>query len=604
MNSIKNKIPFITSGLVIVAGLITLSVWVTNQSSWQIQETLKILSPLGLELTFLLLLIASGMTLIALYRGGLYKDIWGGVGRNGWICLGVTVVVGVVLLAFVVPRDNRIYYDEQIYMNIGQTIAHTKGKGSHSGEDYQKSFSTTWKRFIGQAGMCNEGRNEYGVYDCFRLEYNKEPNGWAYILSVAYRIFGVGERVSRITTNVMYLLSIITVFLAAYLLFNSTAASAYAAVIFALTPEVLLWSNTMAVEPSAAFFPALAILCALVFLRTKMFSALFLTTLMTVFASQFRPESAMICSVIVLLFVFRGLDEFKHGRMYLMLALFFVLMIPHFAHIYAVKDQAWGGTGPKFSFEYFSENFKVNFLFYLRNMRFPLLFTLFTIGAFCLKSAPNQFYHWKEKLTILLWFLLFWGIFVFFYAGSYNYGADVRFSLLSAAPLALLGGLGASQIVAYLKQKCAPSLLHCVLGIVIVVTTLSFMPMLRAITQEAWAARADVFYAKQMVDELPPDSIVLTHNPNMFLVWGQNAAQASLVTEQRGYFNSFFNRYKGGVYFHFNFWCNVDDPLQKSFCQNILKRFKCVEIVSYQEKNYRYALYKVERKRRHRRTRE
>ena len=101
-----------------------------------------------------------------------------------------------------------------------------------------------------------------------------------------------------------------------------------------------------------------------------------------------------------------------------------------------------------------------------------------------------------------------------------------------------------------------------------------------------------------MVEALPQDSVVLTHNPNMFLLWGKNAAQASLVTEQRGYADNFFNRYKGGVYFHYNFWCNVNDKQQNAFCENILDRFDCSEIMSFEEKDYTFSLYKVERKER------
>ena len=47
------------------------------------------------------------------------------------------------------------------------------------------------------------------------------------------------------------------------------------------------------------------------------------------------------------------------------------------------------------------------------------------------------------------YFLLFFGIALLFYAGSYNYGADVRYSLMTYPPLAILGGLGAGAIVGW-----------------------------------------------------------------------------------------------------------------------------------------------------------
>jgi hypothetical protein len=502
---------------------------------------------------------------------------------------------GLLILIFVVPREHRIYYDEDIYQNIGQNIAYTKGQESFYGETYLDSLGNFWKRFIGRAGMCNEGKNEYGEYSCDRLEYNKEPNGWAYFLSVVFRIFGVHEPASFLANNFIYLLGIFTVFFTGQLLFTSYRAATYSALIFALTPEVLIWSNTVAVEPSAAVFPALAVLCSLLFIRTGTNAAFFLSAVMTAFAVQFRPEAVMICVVTGLLFVFLRRDELKTGRFYLMTAVFFVLIIPLIVHLYAVKDLGWGSSGPKFSTDYFEGNIKVNSLFYIKNIRFPAVFTvLFFLGLF-LKCKGEDSFHLKERIVVLLWFILFWGIFVFFYAGSYNYGADVRFSVLSSIPLSIGAGYGASLIVTQIKSKFKICSADYILSAVIIMFFLSFLPFLRAITQEAWAARADHKFAKKMAESLPPDSIVLTHNPNMFLLWGKNAAQTSLATEHKMEFNRFFYKYKGGIFFHYNFWCNVNDNLQNSFCNNILERFNCTPVMAYKEKNYKFELYKVEK---------
>ena len=49
-------------------------------------------------------------------------------------------------------------------------------------------------------------------------------------------------------------------------------------------------------------------------------------------------------------------------------------------------------------------------------------------------------------MSIGVYFLLFFGIDLVFYAGSYNYGADVRYSLMTYPPIAVLGGLGAAQL--------------------------------------------------------------------------------------------------------------------------------------------------------------
>ena len=170
------------------------------------------------------------------------------------------------------------------------------------------------------------------------------------------------------------------------------------------------------------------------------------------FACQFRPESALIAVPAGLILVFMIPKELLTVRFYAFILLGITLLSPHLIHLYAVKGEGWGAPGGgKFALKYFDENFRVNALFYLKNSRFPLFVTvLFFVGLGLpilrvatqgkkMKTTVESFL-WREKGVLLSWFLMFWGIFLVFYAGSYNYGADVRFSLLSYIPMAVLAG--------------------------------------------------------------------------------------------------------------------------------------------------------------------
>jgi len=594
IKKIPQGIYFITSGLLFLIGAIVLVWWTSSYNSWKLREQLQILSPLFLEIIFFLIIVAIGINIKT------FKEVFSGISRRMWLFLGGVTLIGLLITMFVVPRAHRIYYDEDIYQNIGQNIAFLKDADANRGEDLGESMQHLWKRIVGRAAMCNEGKNEYGEYSCYKLEYNKEPNGWAYTLSVVFRLFGVHEIVAFLTTNFLYGVSILTVFFIGYLLFGSTLAGIFAALVLAMTPELMIWSNTTAVEPSAAVFPGLALLCALIFIKKREMKTLFLAVVMAAFAVQFRPESIMFLAVIGLLILLLRRDELVKGEFYLLISIFFVLIIPHLVHLWAVKEMGWGSSGPKFSSDFFQNNFRVNGLFYLKNLRYPLVFTLLAGLGLVLKrgqeGVEESSFFLKEKIVVFIWFLLFWGIFLFFYAGSYNYGADVRFSLLSAMPIAVIAGNGAASLSQLLIKRLNLKHVNYFLTASITFAFLPFLPFVRAITQEAWGARADHHYAKEMVESLPADSIVLTHNPNMFLFWGKSAAQASLVTEQRNYFNRFFYRYKGGIYFHYNFWCNVPDRLQNSFCTNILEKFDCEPVESFKEKSYTFELYKLEKK--------
>jgi hypothetical protein len=583
---------YLASGLIALTGAMVLYRWISSTSSWKLQEQLQIISPLFLEICFFLLILAVGINC------GLIKRLFSGIPRTIWLLLAAITAVGLLITVFAAPREHRIYYDEDIYLSIGQNIAYLKNTGAHAGEDYGSSLSSIWKRWTGRAAMCNEGRHEYGDFFCDRLEYNKEPNGWPYLISIVFRLAGAHENAIFWMTNILYALSIVTAFGIAYLLFHCPYRGLFAALIFALTPEYIMWSNTTAVEPSAACFAGLALLSALIYVRSRAGTALFLLMVTAAFACQFRPESSMCLGVIGLAVLFFAGEELKRGRFYLALSLLFILIIPHLAHLYAVKDMGWGSSGPKFSFDFLQGNLKANALFYLKNVRFPVMFTVLFFLGLLLGGREGErngkTFHLYEKTVVLFWFLLFWGIFILFYAGSYDYGADVRFALLSSMPLALLAGSGSVSLAQLFGRRFRH--MQLLIAIVIIFSFLPFLPFVKAITQEAWGARYDHHYAREMAKEVPDNGIVLTHNPNMFLLWGKNAAQTSLATEQTSYFNRFFSRYPGGIYFHYNFWCNVPDKLQNSFCKNILERYDCTLIKSYKERDYTYELYRIERK--------
>ncbi|MBF0311289.1 MAG: hypothetical protein HQL56_17365, partial [Magnetococcales bacterium] len=177
---------------------------------------------------------------------------------------------------------------------------------------------------------------------------------------------------------------------------------------------------------------------------------------------------------------------------------------------------------------------------------------------------------------------------------SYAYGADVRYALVSALPWAVLAGVGGEVVCRQVERRfpgvAGTGLLVGVLG----VAHLCFLPGVRAETHEAWAARADHAVAREMAQRLPPRSLVLTHNPTMFQVWGVDAAQAHLLQTDREYVERVLAPgHRGGVYFHFNFWCNVADRQHRQFCADLLEKNAFEKVEERWERDYRYALYRL-----------
>ncbi len=572
---------------ILYALLISLAIaWVTVHNQGQLKNQLAWVSPLFLEITFYLIILA------VILNSGILRKAFGPVSRKAWILLLIIVLLGTAVTMFAAPRIHRIFYDEDIYMNIGQNIACAK-----------------------KAGMCNNGETLYGVYTCHQLQHSKEPNAWPYLISLLYRATGISHIGVHVLNNVLWALSIAVVFLLGFLLFGSEGAGLFGALLLAIIPEGIRWSNTMANEPSAALFGGLALLSVIFFIKNSDKRSLFLAVTTFAFAIQFRPESGLILVPAALALILMAPGEFTRQRFYLFLLLLLALSLPHLVHLYVVKSQSWGapGNSSKFAIAHFYKNIAVNAPFYFMNKRFPLILTLLALaglampllwwkGRFSFGSTGSTerglfaSFCGREKTIIVSWFIVFWGIFLFFYAGSYNYGADVRFSLLSNMSLALMGGFGASQLCAWINDRFKARYAEAALSILIILCFLSFMPYIRAATQEAWASRVDHRFAKKIAETIPPHSFIFTHNPNMFLLWGKNAAQASIAMSENIHLQHFFRRYTGGVYFHYNYWCTVSSDAQPMLCKNILKKFHTEKIMWESERGKEFALYRIEMK--------
>jgi len=482
--------------------------------------------------------------------------------------LAAALAVGLLawtLASFVAPRTNRIYYDEQIYQGIGQNLSD-----------------------LHLAQMCNDGTVEYGQLQCWRGEYNKEPNGYPYLLSLAYRIAGVSEGVAfRVNTVVAGLAAGIAVLLST-VLFGDLRGAALGGLMLALMPMQITWSNTAAVEPSAALFGACGLLTAVWFARARTASALAWTVAVLAFATTFRPESILVVPLAGAAVVLLAPREFARARLWWAVAIGLLLTAITWMHLLAVLGDSWGASGNRLAWSYATVNLPVNFWFYVRDLRFPALFSAAALAGLV---APG---FRREKALVAGFFLAFWSIFVFFYAGSYNYGADVRYSLLSNLPLAVLAGVGASWMASKMSGRWPRARPSVLVPAIILFQFLWYVPLVRATGEEAWGARADVAFAREFARSLPANAIVLTHNPAMFHVWGVNAAQMSIATTDQSYVDGrLFARYAGGVFLHWNFWCNVADPTQVAFCNSVLNGFGHDLVAERQMRNYRYALYRL-----------
>jgi hypothetical protein len=545
----------IALGFVLVGG--ALGAWLLSSSPEAVRETLRFLSPRAAEAA--LLLMAAGAAVSV-------SEIRDSLPSKTFFFPIAIALLALAAVKFIPPETHRIYYDEDIYENVAQNIL--------------------WE---GRAQMCNEGTIEADTFRCDASEYNKEPNALPVLLSLVFRLTGVRESAAHSLNHAVFALGAAALFWLSSMLFDRMSAGIGAALVYTLTPQNLLWGATVAAEPGAAAFAALALGAFVLFLRRPSWRTGLFASGALAFASQFRPESGLAIAAAGAMALLLARDLLRSRALWATALLTFSLLVPQLAHIWAVRHERWGaGESGKFSLEYARTNLGPNVDYYTGGRDFPRLFSLFALLGLV---RPGRR---RESIAVLVWFALLFAIFVPFYAGSYRYGADVRFSLMSATPLAVLAGAGLLWLSDLLRRLRSDWRALAAAPFVLAVYAASaYLPFTRAIGRESWASRADHAAAVRMVAEVPEDAMVLTHNPGMIQVMGRSAAQTSIASYQEWRVDDLFHRFPGGVYFHYNFWCNVDDPVQNDFCQKVLANFKTRVVFEESAGFYRYVLYRL-----------
>ena len=483
------------------------------------------------------------------------------------VCCAIVSVFALAVIYSIVPKTHRIYFDEDIYVQIGQSTA-----------------------YDGMAGMVDisiplpndeTGRPWRGV----GYQINKEPNGYPFIVSLFVALFGLSHGSGPAATLLLYVLGIFGVAFLGRAIIQTLdlgtniefVMGLSCAVGFAFWPELLRWSVSSATEVSAVALATWSILLAWMGLSRKSHVLLILSLLVTAYGVQLRPEGLMLfLPVLLIAGRFGGSYTADWQAKLLYASVVTALMHPHFLLMSSMSGEDWGASGPKFAAEHAVKNFSGNALYWLVGdvlhsvERPPQAVALFAIVGLIWLFPSKRFNDKPFRPTlpftiwsaVVIWFVLFFVIFVPFYAGSYFYGADVRFSLLALPPFIIFVSAGfvllwrsLSRLADRVSFFPSPLRSASVSAVMIGLFCWSYMPSIATVAQigeEAWQSRADHTAVEVMSGALPDSAVVLSHSPGMWATHGVASGQVIWAFQRPDDMELLMKRYP--VYYHYDYW--------------------------------------------------
>jgi 4-amino-4-deoxy-L-arabinose transferase-like glycosyltransferase len=553
--------------LILIANFFFIIIYysITYPAQKTLEEMLITIEPIFLTVNFVLIVISLSLSLKDI------KKILKPIKKTTWILLFLILFMGFVLRMYFTPHTHRVYFDEDIYLDIGKQILTEK-----------------------KACLCNYGDYK-GCYDCILMKW---PNAHPFTMAIAFLFLGVSENVAFNLSVLLGTLSILLAFIIGYLISKKEEIGFYSALLFAFVPMLIVWSGTVAAEPFFIFFTLLAVFSFLMIEKDK-WNTYLLAASSLAFASQFKAESGAVIALIVfmmILFDDRLKIKINSSKFLVSFIILLALITPYVIHVYhSSRTDPWGATGKKFGFEYVVKNASENALFWVKGyetIEHPFVFTLFALIGLIYTYVKGK----KVFVFLVIWFSIFFTIYAFFYAGSVRYGTDVRYSLSGYPPFVLFGGFGLYFIHKQLMKKVKKDMIILVLLIFVVMLTFYFyLPSVSTPAEkimEANQARKYHDYFTEYASKLDKNCYILSHVPSMYLILDIGSLQTWNGQNER-IMRELFSK-TDCVIFDDGFWCNIE-PYKSSVCKHMFDRYNITELtsVSVDEGRHSYTLYKV-----------
>ena len=490
--------------------------------------------------------VSLGVLLWALYRHR---------GRLDRSALGVFVLSIAVCFVFV-QSGHRVYFDEDIYIQIASNLSRAP---------------------VAQLTLL-------GTPETVEVStYYKEPVGYPSLLGLVFALFGATEGVAFLLTRVLFAFLVTGVYLLARDGFKQGWMAWIAAMTFLGVPVVLDYSVSAGTDIPMALFTVVG-LWGLV----SRAPALAVAGLALVV--QLRLEAVVLTSLLVLSPTIRRKWKFI-GLILVSGELFHLAWLLSAAPAYATAI----GIESTFSPAYVPDNLTSSARYLFDQNRFPWGISVLALLS-VLVWAWNLGRRWRSRPVggvpdlsgvhyLMGWIGLLLPVYLVFYAGSFD--LNPRYSIQIVVPLILL----AVSSLRFLSRVQRYPVVVALAGSLLF-SNLSERPEDRDPASFVNVLASDHRRMVLIAEDLGPDSIVLTTEPEVFLNQGISAMNAVFATERPQAVQALSDKY-GTVLYYSGTRATVPNGEQWLADRLLQEEYKPTLIESYIIGGRRTALYRI-----------
>ena len=341
------------------------------------------------------ILSIAGPFVVYLTLAILVAGLWHERRKLEWLALAPAAAGLLASFIFLSPV-HRLFYDEDAYISIAQNLTRAP---------------------IAKITLLG------GPYDTQVSTYHKEPPGWPVLLSLIFMVTGRSESVAFIVARLFFAFTIAVVYQLARQIFNKRQALV-AAVLFGAAPACFWFSPSSGTDIPAALAAALGmwgILAGNGMLAAAGFAL----------AAQIRLELIILVPIV-------WLSTKVSSRWKWIAAALVIVEVVHIGWVLSIAPALAAAEKVRsaFGFEFVPGNLRTNLAYLFNPLVFPAGITVLAVAKTALslreKTNPEGRRLAEGEMQILMLF----GVYMFFYAGSFD--TNPRYTIQLLIPLALL----------------------------------------------------------------------------------------------------------------------------------------------------------------------